>query len=110
MACAQPTGGVDETAKASNPKWVLDVDAAIHWVATHQRELTTDDIWERLAEVSSQRTPEHRAMGPRMVGAQKLGWITATHSTVISQRRRGAPVRVWRSNIYRIQVRREMML
>lgn len=107
MACAEPT---DEEQRGSNPKWVIDVDDAIHWVATRQRELTTDDIWERLAEVSSQRTPEHRAMGPRMRAAQTNGWITATYSTVVSHRRRGAPVRVWRSNIYKVRSRREMML
>jgi hypothetical protein len=92
-----------------NPNWATDVDDAIKWVATRQRELTTDDVWERLAQVSSQRTPEHRAMGPRMRTAQRNGWIEATYSTVISNRRRGAPVRVWRSNIYRARAHREVM-
>jgi hypothetical protein len=86
------------------------VDDVIKWVATSQRELTTDDVWERLAQVSDQRTPEHRSMGPCMLAAQRKGWITSTYSTVISNRRRGAPVRVWRSNIYKPRARREMML
>jgi hypothetical protein len=109
VSCAQPTEG-PTAPKGANPKWVFDVDAAIHHVATHQRELTTDDIWARFAEISTHSTPEHRAMGPRMIAAQKRGWISSTYSTVISARRRGAPVRVWRSNIYQLRARREVML
>lgn len=109
MTCAQPVEGLDGDDRTSNPKWVTDVDQAIEWVAHRQRELTTDDIWERLAVVSLHRTPEHRAMGPRMVAAQKNGWISATYSTIISQRRRGAPVRVWRSNIYQVRATRDVI-
>jgi hypothetical protein len=92
-----------------NPLWQHDVEGAIHWVASRQRELTTDDVWARLAEVSDHRTPEHRAMGPLMRAAAKRRWIEATYSTVISRRRRGAPVRVWRSLIYQVQARRELL-
>jgi hypothetical protein len=109
VSCAGPKK-LAASLPPANPKWVLDVDAAIHWVATQQRELTTDDVWERLAVVSSQRTPENRAMGPRMIAAQRLGWVSSTYSTVISNRRRGAPVRVWRSNIYEVRAHREAML
>lgn len=91
-----------------NPAWVRDAEAAIHQVASDQREFTTDDVWALLAE-SKNRTAEHRTMGPLMVAAQRRGWIEATHSTIISNRRRGAPVRVWRSNIYRVRSRRESM-
>lgn len=110
MMSAEPLAeSVTQKIKGSNPKWVNDVDAAIHWVASRERELTTDLVWERLAEVSEHRTHEHRAMGPRMINAQKLGWISATYSTVISTRRKGAPVRVWRSNIYQVRSRREQV-
>lgn len=99
----------DEELPLVNPLWQGDVVEVIRWIASRQREFTTDDVWARLGEVSEQRTPEHRAMGPCMRGAAKKGWIEATHSTVISRRRRGAPVRVWRSLIYEIQPRREML-
>lgn len=92
-----------------NPLWQGDVVEAIYWVASRQREMTSDDVWARLGDVSEHRTPEHRAMGPCMRAAAKKGWIEATYSTVISRRRRGAPVRVWRSLIYQIQPRREML-
>jgi hypothetical protein len=105
MSITRPLPSGERPPRA-NPEWVVDVGAAIRHVAETMHEFTTDDVWARLAEVSEHTTREHRAMGPCMRAAANKGWIEATYSTVISARRRGAPVRVWRSRIYQVQAKR----
>lgn len=101
--------GMGRAALSADPAWLRAVESAIHYVATHQRELTTDDVWERLALVSTTSTRERRSMGPAMKSAQGRGWVEITNSWRASERpsRHRAPVQVWRSRIYRVQARRE---
>lgn len=108
---ARKQDGMARAAKGASHVWLMAVESAIHYVATQQRELTTDDVWERLAQGTPVATREHRAMGPAMKAARAKGWIEVTNSYVKTERpsRNRAPIQVWRSRIYRVRSRREQM-
>jgi hypothetical protein len=90
---------VDEHA---DEEWKLHADAAIEHVARAQRELTTDDVWARLAVAApGSETRERRAMGPRMLAASRAGWIVKTNRVRESSRAvcHLSPKTVWSSRL-----------
>lgn len=112
VAQANKAAGMAKVVLGTSPVWWADCLDAIHHVAVNQRELTMDDVWERLAASSQNTTREHRSAGPAMKEAHKKGWIEPTRTHLPSerpQRNRGS-VRVWRSRIYRIRPSREQVL
>lgn len=86
---------VDDHAEEDWQTRALD---ALHTIALRQRTLLANDVWELV-----ERPHEPRATGPLMMKAKKEGWIEATDSymPVPSVKSHAAPVRVWRSLIYR---------
>jgi hypothetical protein len=108
---ARKQDGMARASAGASLVWLRAVEDAIHYVATQQRELTTDDVWERLSQGAPVTTREHRAMGPAMKAARAKGWIEITNSYIKTERksRNRAPIQVWRSRIYRVRSRREQM-
>lgn len=97
--------GIERADDAANPKWIADCDLAIYALAVRQPDMTADDVWIRLGNVSSNTTKEGRAMGARMKEAAKRGWINITpnYRPSVRKKRHCAPMRVWRSQVYQQQ-------
>ena len=83
----------------ASPDWKEEALAVLARVAKTMPELTTDDVWHLVKEV----THEPRAMGPVMKAGATAGIIEATDRFKLTDRpsRHRAPVRVWRSLVYR---------
>jgi len=77
-------------------EWNDAIDKIITRLARVNDEFTADDVWERVPE-ELQGMADPRTLGPIMKKAEKSKVIKATKRYVTSRRRRGAPVRVWKS-------------
>lgn len=88
---ARAEGGADED-------WKREALDAVEQLAHALPYLTSDDVWPVLftREVG---THEHRAMGPVMLAAKRLGLIEPTAAFRPSTRAKAhaGPKRVWRS-------------
>ncbi len=80
--------------------WKTAAYATVVRVATRQRDLTTDDVWEAIPE--NFQTHEPRALGPIMVLAARNRIIRKTGTWVETARAAAhqRPVAVWGSCIY----------
>lgn len=75
--------------------WMAEAIGTVRLLAESQAKFTADDIW-RLTGAP----PEPRALGAVMRRAQRDGLAEATDQFVTSERRHGAPIRVWRSLLF----------
>lgn len=78
--------------------WKATALRAVGWLAMTQDRFTTDDVWAVLVD-RKEATHEPRALGPIMLRARKLGYITGTTEYVLSMRPEchRNPKKVWRS-------------
>lgn len=78
--------------------WSALADIAVSWCAEHHDEITTDDVWQRLADQGVDPPHEPRAIGPVMRRAVADGVIVSTDRYVRSRRpvHHRAPLRVYR--------------
>jgi len=99
---AERDEAIDRTTDG-NERWLAAVSDAIEHVASHRREFTTDHVWARLADGSTEPPPgfEPRAMGAAMVRAMRAGIIERTDRTEPTDRPEAhrSPKRIWRSVI-----------
>ena len=90
---------IRRVADNANPDWKVEAVRVVSTVAQRMPEFTTDDVWHLIEEV----THEPRAMGPVMKAAAAAGLIEATDRFKLTERpsRHRAPVRVWKSLVYK---------
>lgn len=82
-------------------KWRKAADKAIRKVAETHRSFTADDVWA----TGLPKPREPRALGPELAAAERFGIIAATKRFRLTAQasRHRAPVRVWRSKIYKVK-------
>jgi hypothetical protein len=82
---------------AASDDWKSEAMCVIWAVAKSQPNLTTDDVWDLLAEAR-----EPRAMGAMMKNAQREGWIRPLSTWALSRRPicHCRPVRMWQSLLW----------
>lgn len=83
----------------ADSRWKDHVDRTIRRLASTRAEITTDDVWQALADAGVEPPREPRALGSAMKRAAAAGEIAATDRIVQSARPacHARPVRVWRS-------------
>jgi len=83
----------------ADPDWLTAAHRAVHHLATHRHEFTTDDMWTALAHIDAPHEP--RAMGAVMTHAARNGIITKTDRVTNSRRTQchARPVAIWKSNL-----------
>ncbi len=91
---------VERVGEHADPDWKVVALYAVRRVAKRQEFLTTDHVWEALAETGSQ-THERRALGAIMRQAATAGLIAPTSHYQPTDRPEAHrnPKRVWRSCI-----------
>lgn len=95
-ARAERDAAMVQVAEHTDPEWELAAVGAITWCATNRPEgFTSDDVWQRLADLQVRAPHEPRALGPIVKRAVKAGAIEWTGGYTASARRRTAPVRVY---------------
>jgi hypothetical protein len=72
--------------------WMAQAVAAVHELCRTRPRFTADDVWQRVGN-----PPEPRALGAVMRQVKREGVCEPTDQFVTSERRHGAPIRVWRS-------------
>lgn len=77
--------------------WIASATEAIRWLCTHRKEITSDDVWERLASIGVPPPSEPRAMACAFQRAKTAGMIRITDRMVRSrqQSNHGRRVAVW---------------
>ena len=98
------TGKEEGMAKAeagASEEWKMAASLAIMDVAKKNKEFTADEVWEVLQRMGITGPQEPRAMGPMMRNAAKLGMITKTGYSRVSQQgtNHARPVAIWKSLI-----------
>ena len=85
----------------ADDEWKTTALRAVGWLAMTQPRFTTDDVWAVLVD-REEATHEPRALGPIMLRARKLGYITGTDDYVLSQRPEchRNPKKVWLSLLF----------
>lgn len=91
--------GMYDAETGADPEWRVRAARAIIRVAKEKETFTTDDVW--LTGLDKPREP--RALGPEMASAQVAGIIEATNVFKLTAQasRHRAPVRFWKSLIYK---------
>ena len=99
--------GMARAARASNPAWWIFTLECVKEVAYRLPYFSMDEVEALRIARRGPGTREHRANGPLLVYAAKLGYCTPTVDTVPSMQRcnHKRPMRVWRSRIYRGPIR-----
>jgi hypothetical protein len=95
--------GMGRAEQGAPPTWQEAAERAIRFVAEHQPQLTSEDIWFCLDRWGWPLPREPRALGPTMRSADVTShWIHATDQFVLSERpsRHRAPIRVYASQIF----------
>lgn len=77
-------------------EWYAAVNKIVTRLALVNDEFTADDVWEKLPD-DLRGMADPRSLGPILKRMEKAKVIKATKRYVPSRRRRGAPVRVWKS-------------
>lgn len=96
--------GIAKADAAAKEDWKASAIAAVYVAAQTHDRFTTTAVWALLAkDASITPTREPRAMGAIMRKAQKNGWIEPTDKFLNTNRasRHRAPVRIWRSLLYK---------
>jgi hypothetical protein len=90
--------GMARAEAGAGSEWMDEALNVVWAVATKRIRFTADDLW--LAGLPPHN--EHRALGPLMRKAHRLGYIEPTDTFVTSARRsrHAGPMRVWRSCIW----------
>lgn len=88
----------------ADPAWRRAAAQAIMKVAKERETFTADDVWA----TGLVRPPEPRALGPELASAERFGLIEATKDFKLTAQasRHRAPVRVWRSCVYKTKGKR----
>lgn len=81
-------------------EWHSTVAKIIVTLARRSSEFTADDVWEKLPD-DLRGMADPRSLGPIMKRAQKDKVIKPTKRYENSVRRRGAPIKVWKSLLYK---------
>jgi hypothetical protein len=96
--------GMDRAWRGADPEWIRVMLICALEVARRKPFFTSDDLerW-RLEHYPNHTTHEHRAMGPIMREAARLGYCAKTQDWVESQQRvnHRRPMRVGWSLVYR---------
>lgn len=94
--------GMARAERSADEDWKREALDAVEQLAYVLTYLTSDDVWPVLfaREVG---THEHRAMGPVMLAAKRLGLIEPTAAFRPSTRAKAhaGPKRVWRSLVFK---------
>lgn len=101
-AMAARDEAIERVEKNAEPVWKEECRSAIRHLAMSKAEITTDDVWEYLADLGVDLPHEVRAIGPMMIRASRDGWITATDRYRNSHRVEchARPIRIWGSLIF----------
>jgi hypothetical protein len=100
---AAKTEAIERVDRHASEDWKTACASAITEAARRWTRLTSDQVWEVLAERGVTEPHEPRAMGPMMVQAVRLGVLKATDDwepSVIPARHR-RPCRVYESLIWK---------
>lgn len=94
--------GMARAEGAADSEWKAAAIDAVEQLAHASAYLTSDDVWPLLF-AQQLGTHEHRAMGPVMQSAKRLGLIEATAAFRPSTRAKAhaGPKRVWRSLVFK---------
>jgi hypothetical protein len=87
---------IDQVEQHANPDWLSKARDIVFLLASSGRPLTTDDVWDELAKVST-ATHEPRALGSVIRNASRLGVIRLTGNYVKTRRREAhsRPIPEW---------------
>jgi hypothetical protein len=87
--------------RQANPDWYLSAVRAARRVAADSLYFTTDEVWEVLKTLTTEATPEHRAMGAVMRSLAHDRIATRTDRTRPTRRpcANSRPISIWRSLI-----------
>ncbi len=79
------------------PSWKEEVDLAIRSLVQLGHPFTTDDVWELLNVLQTDKTHEPRAMGPAMLRASRAGLIRPTerYRNSVRPETHSNPKRIW---------------
>lgn len=75
--------------------WLIEAFGTVRLLAETQAKFTADDVWRMVGA-----PPEPRALGAIMRQAKREQLCEPTDMFVTSERRHGAPIRVWRSLLF----------
>lgn len=91
--------GMSRAAMGAPAGWIEQAISKIRWAAMRNAFLTSDDVWSQGLE----HPEEARALGPCFTRARALGIVEPTEMFVLTRqtKRHRAPVRVWRSLLFR---------
>lgn len=92
----------------ANNEWKDAMASVVYYVATVMREFTSDDVRQETArrmkaDPDFPETHNLSALGPVMRRAEKSGWIVGTMNFTPARvvTRHSAPIKIWRSLIYK---------
>ena len=93
--------GMAAAEAGASQEWKDYAMGTILALARKNREFTADEVWAGLAHLGIDGPQEPRAMGPMMRNAAKLGMITKTGYSRVSQQgtNHARPVAIWKSLI-----------
>ena len=99
--------GMTRAARASNPAWWIFTLECVKEVAYRMPYFSMDEVEALRIARRGPGTHEHRANGPLLAYAAKLGYCAPTIDWAPSNQKRNhkRPMRVWRSRIYRGPIR-----
>lgn len=99
--------GMARAARASNPAWWVFTIECVKEVAYRLPYFSMDEVEALRIARRGPSTREHRANGPLLAYAARLGYCKPTIDTVPSNQPHNhkRPMRVWQSKIYRGPIR-----